>query len=381
MINYKKTLLVLALIPALFPLKAQDQGAVKGLKDEFRNNFLIGTCLNTIQLLGRDPKALDFTAQHFNTITAEDVMKWERIHPKPGIYNFAVPDTLVAFGLKNNMFVVGHCLVWHSQVPDWVFKDSLGNLLTRDALLARLKDHIFTVVGRYKGKVKGWDVVNEAIGDDGQMRPSRWYKIIGEDYVQKAFEYAHEADPQAELYYNDYNIELPGKRAGVEKLIKSLQEKGVKVDAIGIQGHWHLDSPDLKVIDESFTAYAALGCKVMITEFEVNVIPEPNIVGAEISQQGAYNEKLNPYKNGFPDSMQVVLAKRYADLFDLFMKHDDALTRVTFWGLHDGYSWKNNWPIRGRSNYPLLFDRNYQKKPAYDAVVEVAKKYRKTLAD
>ena len=341
-----------------------------GLKDHFNGLFLMGTALNSRQILGKDPLALDFTAKHFNSITAEDAMKWERIHPRPGVYNFAIADSIVSFGMRNGMVIIGHCLLWHSQTPAWVFQDTTGKPLTRDALLARLKDHIFTVAGRYKGKVKGWDVVNEAVGDDGLMRKSKWMEIIGPDYVEKAFEFAREADPDAELYYNDYNIELKGKRAGVIKLVKSLQEKGIKVDAIGIQGHWHLDAPPLQEIDESFKEYAALGCKVMITEFEVNVIPEPNIVGAEISQRGKYDEKLNPYPKSFPDSMQVVLANRYAALFDLFVKNRDVITRVTFWGLHDGYSWKNNWPIPGRSNYPLLFDRNYQPKPAYDAVIK-----------
>jgi endo-1,4-beta-xylanase len=266
-------------------------------------------------------------------------------------------------------------LLWHSQTPKSVFEDSLGKPLTREALLQLLKDHIFTIVGRYKGKVGGWDVVNEAIGDDGMMRKSKWLEIIGEDYVQKAFEYAREADPDAELYYNDYNIELKGKREGVIKLIKDLQAKGIKVDAVGIQGHWHLDSPDLNEIGESFREYAALGLKIMITEFEVNVIPEPmGIVGAEISQRADYQEKMNPYPVSFPDSMQQVLAKRYAALFDLFLKYQDDISRVTFWGVQDGNSWKNNWPIPGRKNYPLLFDRNYQPKPAYQAVIETVKK-------
>jgi endo-1,4-beta-xylanase len=347
-----------------------------GLKDFFKDKFLIGTALNAWQVLGKDTLALDFVAKNFNSITAEDAMKWERIHPQPDVYDFTVPDSMIAFGERNGMFIIGHCLVWHSQVPNWVFADSLGKPLTRDALLQRMKDHIFTVVGRYKGKVKGWDVVNEAIGDDGQMRKSKWMEIIGEDYVQKAFEYAKEADPDAQLYYNDYNIELKGKREGVVKLIKSLQERGIKIDAIGIQGHWHLNSPDLAEIDSSFQVYARLGSKVMITEFEVNVIPEPSgIVGADIAQHAEYQEMMNPYPESFPDSMQQVLAKRYAALFELFLRNSDKITRVTFWGVHDGYSWKNDWPISGRKNYPLLFDRNYQPKPAYDAVIETAKKF------
>ena len=327
----------------------------EGLKDYFKGRFLIGTALSDAQILGKDSVALDFVARQFNSITAENAMKWERIHPKPGVYSFGKADSMVDYGQRNNMFIVGHCLLWHSQTPDWVFEDSLGKPLTRDALLQRLKDHIFTVVGRYKGKVGGWDVVNEAVGDDGMMRKSKWLEIIGEDFVQKAFEYAREADPKAELYYNDYNIELKNKRVGVIKLIKDLQAKGIKVDAVGIQGHWHLDSPDLNEIDESFREYAALGLKIMITEFEVNVIPEPTeIVGAEISQRADYQEKMNPYPVSFPDSMQQVLAKRYAALFELFLKYPDVISRVTFWGVQDGNSWKNNWPIPGRKNYPLL---------------------------
>jgi len=324
---------------------------------------------------GVDPEAQPFIIRHFNSITAENAMKWEKIHPDPDRFHFALADSIVDFGLQNDMFIVGHCLLWHSQTPDWVFQDSLGNPLTRDALLERMRDHILTVAGHYKGKVKGWDVVNEAVDEDGSLRKSKWLEIIGEDYIQKAFEFAYEADPDAELYYNDYNNELPQKQAGVVALVKDLQQKGVKIDGVGIQGHWHLDSPDLKVLDESISAYAALGMKVMITEMEVNVLPTPpEVYGADISQQAQYLETLNPYKGGLPDSVQKQLTRRYADLFGVLLKHRDAVTRVTFWGIHDGYSWKNNWPIYGRTNYPLLFDRGYQPKPAYFELIREAKK-------
>src|SRR5512145_2348257 len=202
--------------------------SVPGLKDVFKDDFLIGTSMDTSLILGTDIKAQPFIIKHFNAVTAENAMKWERIHPEPGVYNFVLADSMVTFAMNNNMFVAGHVLVWHSQTPDWVFQDSLGNPLTRDALLARMKDHIFTVVSHFKGKVKGWDVVNEAVNDDGSIRKSKWYEIIGEDYIQKAFEYAHEADPDAELYYNDYNNELRVKRDGVMPIIKSLQKNGVR---------------------------------------------------------------------------------------------------------------------------------------------------------
>lgn len=373
-------------ITILFPLKITTLIALimtavactsseTSLKDAFAEDFLIGTAMNGPQVHGTDPESQPFIIKQFNSLTVENAMKWEKIHPNPDRYHFALADSIVAFAQENDMFIVGHCLLWHSQTPDWVFQDSLGNPLTREALLERMKEHVFTVAGHYKGKVKGWDVVNEAVDEDGSLRKSKWLTIIGEDYIQKAFEYAFEADPEAELYYNDYNNELPQKLAGVVALVKDLQQKGVKIDGVGIQGHWHLDSPDLQVLDESLTAYASLGMKVMITEMEVNVLPTPpEVYGADISQQAQYLETLNPYPGGLPDSVQEQLTKRYADLFNVLLKHRDAVTRVTFWGVHDGYSWKNNWPIVGRTNYPLLFDRSYQPKPAYFAVIRAAKK-------
>lgn len=362
--------LILLLTFSLLSCKTKDPG----LKDVFSDDFLIGTCVNAYQINGIDPKAKPFIAENFNSITAENAMKWEKIHPMPDKYDFAVADSIVKFALANKMFIVGHTLVWHSQTPDWVFQDSLGNLLNRDALIKRMKDHIFTVVGHFKGKVNGWDVVNEAIDEDGSLRKSKWLEIIGEDYIQLAFEFANAADPGAELYYNDYNNELPAKREGILPIIKDLRQKGVKIDGMGIQGHWHLDSPGLNVIDESISKYAALGLKVMITEMEVNVLPTPpEVYGADVSQQARYLETLNPYAAGLPDSVSNHLAQRYADLFGVLMKHKDAVTRVTFWGVNDGYSWKNDWPIKGRTNYPLLFDRNYKPKPAFYSVIKTAK--------
>lgn len=348
-----------------------------GLKDAFEGDFLIGTSLDARQILGTDKEAQSFIVKNFNSITAENAMKWENIHPYPGKYDFALADSMVSFGQKNGMFIAGHTLVWHSQTPDWVFQDSVGAPLTRDALIERMKDHISTVVGHFKGKVKGWDVVNEAVDEDGSLRKTKWLEIIGEDYIQLAFEFAFTADPGAEFYYNDYNNEFTDKREGVIAVINKLQQKGVKIDGVGIQGHWHLDSPDLNVIDESISKYASLGLKVMITEMEVNVLPTPpEVYGADVSQQAKYLESLNPYPGGLPDSVSNLLAQRYADLFSILLKHKDAVTRVTFWGVNDGYSWKNDWPIKGRTNYPLLFDRNYKPKPAYYAVIKEAEKQR-----
>lgn len=349
--------------------------AEHSLKDVFQNKFLIGVAADTLQMLRPDSVVQGFIIRHFNSLTAENAMKWERIHPLPGQYAFTLADSVVNFGERHGMPVIGHTLVWHAQTPAWVFEDHTGAPLTRDSLLAVVKDHIFTVVGRYKGRIKGWDVVNEAIDEDGSMRKSKWLEIIGEDYVQKAFEYAREADPEAELYYNDYNIELPGKREGAIRLINNLRANNITVDGIGIQGHWHLDFPSLQNIDTSIAMFAELNIPVMITEFEVNVIPERelSIIGAEISQAAEYRAAIDPYPGGLPDSVQQALADRYADLFRIFLKHDACLTRVTFWGVNDGDSWKNDWPVPGRTNHPLLFDRNYQPKPAYYAVVNTVK--------
>ena len=205
----KKTIPLVLLTVLLLSSCASDE---TGLKDAFEGDFLIGTAMNMVQITGRDSLAQPFIAKHFNSVTAENCMKWERIHPEPGRYEFTLADSMVAYAMRNNMTVIGHTLVWHSQTPAWVFQDTLGNPLSRDALLEVLRDHIFTVVGRYKGKVKGWDVVNEAVNDDGSMRQTKWLQIIGEDYIEKAFQYAHEADPDAELYYNDYNNEERVKR-------------------------------------------------------------------------------------------------------------------------------------------------------------------------
>jgi endo-1,4-beta-xylanase len=234
-----------------------------------------------------------------------------------------------------------------------------------------MREYIHTVVGRYKGKVQGWDVVNEALNDDGTLRQSPWLRIIGEDYLVKAFQFAHEADPQAALYYNDYSLEGERKRAGALNLVKKLQAAGVKLTGVGLQGHYHLERPAARQIDETIAAFAGLGLKVMITELDVNVLPTPGSGGADVATRFSADSKLNPYPAGLPEEMQQRLARRYAELFNIFLKHRQSVTRITFWGVTDRGSWLNHFPVRGRTNYPLLFDRNGQPKPAFDAVVDL----------
>jgi endo-1,4-beta-xylanase len=279
----------------------------------------------------------------------------------------------VAFGEKHKMFIVGHNLVWHSQTPAWVFKDDKDESLTREILLERLHDHIRTVVRRYKGRIGGWDVVNEALNDDGTLRKSQWLNIIGDDYIAKAFQFAHEADPAAELYYNDYSVENEPKRAGAVELVKKLKALGIPITAVGLQGHDKLDWPTAKQQADTIEAFAALGVKVCITELDVDVLPRraPGN-SADISATSTGGAGLNPYTEGLPDAVQQELARRYAELFDVFVKHRAAISRVTFWGVTDARSWLNNFPIRGRTNYPLLFDREGKPKAAFFAVLKAA---------
>lgn len=345
------------------------------LKDVFKDYYYIGTALNNWHVLGRDVQSMEFAVKHFNSITPENLLKWERVHPKPGEYNFEPADSFVAVGERNNMFMVGHTLVWHSQTPKWVFEDENGNLASKEVLLERLKEHIYTVVGRYKGRIQAWDVLNEVVEDDGSWRKSKWYQIAGTEYIEKAFVYAHEADPDAELYYNDYNEWYPGKRDAIVKIVENLRSKGIRIDGIGMQGHWGLDYPDLKELDEAFKAYSKTGLKVMVTELDMDILPNPmNYTGAEISQSYELRKEFNPYPDYLPDSMHAVQSKRYADFFNIINKYKDSVSRVTFWGIHDGQSWRNHWPIRGRSAYPLLFDKDLQPKPAFNAVINTAEK-------
>jgi endo-1,4-beta-xylanase len=361
------------------------------LKDVFTDAFLIGTAIDRHYLYADDPtaaeyvkpahrrgysyrhaliidpKGLELTKQQFNSISAENVMKWEEIHPEPGVYDFDAADRFVRIGEENNMFIVGHTLIWHNQTPAWVFQDDEGNALGREVLLERMRDHIHTVVGRYKGRIHGWDVVNEAVELHGSLRESLWYRIIGEDYLVKAFQFAHEADPDAELYYNDFMMEVPSKRAGAIRLVRYLQEQGAQVNGIGSQSHFKLlDFPDLEEIENSITELAGLGIGVMVTELDISVLP--------VAFRGAMlTDEIDPYAGGIPDAVQEELTRRYSELFDIYLKHQDVISRITFWNVTDRDSWLNYLPVNGRTDYPLLFDRDYQPKPAFYSVIDLAR--------
>jgi endo-1,4-beta-xylanase len=423
--------------------------AAASLKGTFQGAFLMGVALNPRQFGDTDPRTTELIAHEFNCATAENDMKWEALEPKPDEFHFAPADRFIDFCNRNGLVPIGHNLCWHAQLPSWVSKPETGQeALTKEVLLARLKNHIETVAAHFKGKVRGWDVVNEAIADGtGEYRNSVFYRVLGREYLALAFKWAHEADPGAELYYNDYNLDADdAKRARAIELIKYLREQGARIDGIGLQGHYNLATPAAAKIDETIGMFASLGLKVMITELDVEVIRDRQVTGAvdaggaaqrprffptndelktklaltdaqaaqitpvvenatkdiqaaiadsefsrirdiraatldamgkvlDDAQRAIFTEmtRVPPWARGGPPpkpltpEQQRDLAQRYGEIFAVFLKHRDVITRVTFWGLRDSESWRQ----RGS---PLLFDANFQRKPAYDAVIAAAKK-------
>lgn len=396
---------------------AQSADAPVSLKDAYKAHFRIGVAINrsiatgtggrrTLELVNKD---IALTKEQFNQISPENDLKWQLVHPREGEdgYDFGGADAFVNFGVSNNMYVVGHTLVWHSQTPNWVFAGTnppptvtntapnavattnaaatnapgrgrfgrgfgggfarggfTGPRASREELLRRMRDHIHTVVGRYKGKIKAWDVVNEAIADgEGTniLRNSLWLQIIGRDYIAKAFQYAHEADPQAILRYNDYGLENPAKRQKLLTLIKSLQEQKVPVGAIGSQAHLNV-SMTFEAMDQALTEMETLGLPIHITELDVN-----SAVGGQRNTGADVSANASTTQGGLVDDANRRLAEAYAGLFRAFLKHHNSVKMVTFWGANDAVSWR----AQGR---PLLFDGNDQPKPAFDAVITEAKK-------
>ena len=346
---------------------ASDKPAAPTLRQAAGDRMLIGAALMSNQL--DDPRRAKFIAEQFNSLTAENEMKPDQLQRERGKFTFENADKIVDFADKHGMTVIGHTLVWHNQSPAWMYTDEKTKQpLSREAALENMRGHIHGVMNHYKGRVKGWDVVNEAIGDsEPYLRDTPALKAIGDDFVIKAFQFAREADPEAELYYNDYNIEANYKRPKALRLLKELKDAGVKVDGVGIQGHWLIDNSNAKEIEEGIKAYADLGLKVMITEMDVDPLPRRQGGGADLS--ATEREGLDPYKNGLPDDVQQKLAARYRDLFATFLKYPQ-ITRVTLWGTDDGHSWLNGFPVRGRTNHALLFDRDLMPKPALEAVIQ-----------
>ena len=338
------------------------------LKKYYSSFFNIGAAINEDIILGLDNDSKQIVETQFNSITPENSLKWMFVQPYPNSFNFTVADKYVNIGIKNKMHIVGHALVWHSQLADF-----MQNVKSKAEMNKHFENHINTVVSRYKGKIDAWDVVNEAFNEDGSLRESVFYKFLGKNYIEKAFKLANEIDPNADLIYNDYNLYKKEKRDGVIQMVKQMQSKGIKIDGIGVQAHWSLNQPSLNEIEQIIFDISELGVDVMFTELDISVLPSPwEQVGAEVSQNFSRFEgdaKMNPYPDKLPKSIQHKLAKRYNDIFQLFIKHSDKISRVTFWGVMDKHSWLNNFPIKGRTNYPLLFDRNYQAKEAHKSLI------------
>ncbi|HZG26793.1 MAG TPA: endo-1,4-beta-xylanase [Chitinophagaceae bacterium] len=331
----------------------------KGLKDYYKDYFMVGVAVSP-NSLKTDEAAL--ILKHFNSITPENAMKMGPIHPEENRYNWKDADSIVAFAQRNGLKVRGHNLLWHEQTPPWLFKDKDGKTVSKEVLLARLKDHINTVVTRYKGKIYAWDVVNEAIDDDSSkfLRNSPWYQITGEEFIAKAFEYAHAADPDAQLFYNDYNTETPEKRDRIYRLLKQLLDARVPVHAVGLQGHWSIyNDPTEQNLRDAISKFASLGLKVQVTELDISIY--------------RWEKNRREKRAGESDTYTSELEQKQADVYDMvfkiFRENKQVLTGITFWNISDRYTWLDTYPVRGRKNYPLLFDKNLQPKKAYWKVV------------
>jgi endo-1,4-beta-xylanase len=328
--------------------------------------FAVGAAIPSPDLSDAEKKVL---LDNFTNITPENCLKPKYTEPEEGRYSFEDGDALVDFANQNGLKMNGHCLVWHGSCPNWFFLDN-GKPASRDLVLKRMRDHITTEVSHFKGRVFSWDVVNEAL-DNGTdyLKKTKWQKSIGDDYVAEAFKAAQAADPNAELYYNDYGIEHPLKRAKALRLIADLKRQHIRIDGIGIQGHWALDQVPFQQIEDSIEAFHKAGVKVMITELDIDMVPRQT-AGADTAAHETGNN--DPLAAGCPPELLQRQAEQYAKLFTLFRKHAADISRVTFWGLGDGRSWLNDWPWK-RTNYPLLWDRQMKPKPAFDAVLAAAR--------
>lgn len=365
----KKHFLSLAVLAMM---SASAFAAMPTLKETLGKYFLMGCAVDSFLTKGADPQSEALVCSQFNQVVPENGMKGENIHPEVNRYEWKYGDRIADWAEKNGKTLIGHCLVWHSQPPKWMFTDAEGKTVSRETLIGRMYSHIMTVVTHYKGRVKGWDVVNEAFNDDGTFRESPYYKIIGPEYLELAFQFAHEADPDVELYYNDYSTSKPAKRQAICQLVRRLKAKGLRIDAVGMQSHNGYNYPDYTEYEKSIEAFAAEGVKVMMTEMDLNMLPNPEgFSGAEISQNFQLMQKYNPYQNGLDKKAQKLFNERYLELFRIIARHKDVISRITFWGVDDNHSWLNNWPIKGRTNYPLLFDRNGKPKSVVEEIMKL----------
>lgn len=362
---------VLAGLPIVRRAAFAAAAARSGLGEAFKGVFHIGAAVSTQSLQQPIQAELDLIANQFTSVTPENALKWGNLR-NGDAWRWEIADRYVDFGTRNQMHVVGHTLVWHSQVPRTAFQDVQGKPLGRDALLARMEEHIAVLVGRYKGRIHTWDVVNEAVDEDKGWRRSAWFNQVGEDFMEHAFRFAHQADPQAKLLYNDYNTHNPGKTAFLLPILRDYLKRGVPIHGIGMQSHIGLDYPDWQQFEDSIKAYAELGLELHFTELDVDVLPTRNTSADVGAVRESNTAALDPYRDGLPAQVELALADRYEQFFRLLLRYRRSVKRVTTWGVHDGMSWKNDFPVRGRTNYPLLFDRQLKPKLAQQRLMALA---------
>ncbi len=319
----------------------------------FRQDFPIGAAVSARTIHSQR----DLLLQQYSSLTAENEMKFISVHPEQDKYTFDDADAIANFAREHSLELRGHTFVWHNQTPDWVFQDGQGGKADRNTLLTRLQQHMETVMGRYKDVIRCWDVVNEAISDEDSgtyLRPTPWLEGIGDDYIARAFELAHAVDPNALLFYNDYNESHPGKCERICRLMRELLAEGVPVHGVGLQAHWNIHDPSLDQIRAAMEKYAALGLQLQITEMDVSMF--------------AFDDRRTNLKAPTAEMLRLQ-EERYEQYFRLFYEYREVLTSVTFWGAADDYTWLDGFPVRGRKNWPLLFDERQQPKPVcYDIV-------------
>ena len=360
----------------------------ESLKESFSDHFLMGTIWHGNKLGSNKTNRFleqekSLISSEFNAITAENAMKPRQTQPHEGVFTFEEADEMVEFAEDKNLTIVGHTLVWKNSAPDWFFVDNQGGPVSREILIDRMKTHIKTVMGRYKGRIKYWDVVNEAIetkrikGEksfEAFYKPSPWLDIIGPEYIEIAYRAAREADPTAKLLYNDYNLDQEAKLDFALQMITDLKKRGVDIHGLGYQGHLFLDEPTLDSIERVFIKSKAANIPVHVTELDVSVLPNGwKHRTASVEERFKLSAKYNPYPKGAPEEVLEHQAKRYADIFKIFVSYSDIIERVTFWGVWDGNSWRDYRPMLGRTDYPLLIGREFEKKPAYNSVIQTAK--------
>ena len=368
--------------------------AQSSLSEAYRDYWYTGVSVNQWQVQAdqQGDNAFDVTGhvsndqtadwpvivKNFNWVVAENCMKCEVIHPKEGVYDFTLADQFVNKAKAAGLKVQGHCLIWHSQCAPWFHYDDNGNLVSPEVLKQRMREHIYTVVSHFKGRVDAWDVVNEAFEDDGTPRKSLFYQILGTDYIPLAFQYAHEADPSIQLFYNDFSMNKPAKVEGVANFFRPLIKQGLPVTAIGMQGHMILEDNTnnryIKQYEHSIETIAALGVPTFFSEVDLSVLPNPyGFSGANVSDKFAYRPEMDPYKDGLTKEQEAKIRQFWVDFYTMLLRHHKDILRVNFWCLNDANSWRNDFPIPGRTDYATLFDRKSQPKPFVQALINLVK--------